>query len=131
MLLKRTDILDDLLPAEHYKFLTAFKAFDAVVTSCFSYDVDPDYLRYIRDFENAWFDLKLKVTPKVHLVIEHLEEVIELYGFGMATLNESAAEAIHADFDHHYQGFIVKDLDSLTYQKKLLHAVKTYNSGHI
>ena len=46
-------------------------------------------------------------------------------------LNESAGEALHADFDQFYQGFVVKDIDRLAYQKKLLHAVKIYNASHI
>ena len=53
----------------------------------------------------------------------------EYYGFGMALLNESAGEAIHADFAKHYQGYAVKDQESDSYQRKLLHAVKTYNSN--
>ena len=73
----------------------------------------------------------LSITTKAHLVFEHLEEVCEFYGVGMALLNESAAESVHADFDRHYQGYIVKDITSDTYRERLLHAVKTYNSGHL
>ena len=130
-MLKRLDILDDLLPPEHYRYLTAFKCFDAVVTSTFSYDLDPNYARYIREFEASWRDLGISITPKVHLLYEHLEEACEYYGFGMALLNESAGKAIHADFAKHHQGYAVKDQESDSYQKKLLHAVKTNNSNHI
>ena len=45
--------------------------------------------------------------------------------------NESAGEAVHADFDKFYQGFIVKDLNSAFYNSKLLKAVKLYNVSHI
>ena len=58
-------MLDELLSPEHYRFLRAFQCFDAVVTACFSYDLDPDYRRYIKDFEVSWKDLGLSVTPKV------------------------------------------------------------------
>ena len=61
-LLKNVDKLDALLPGEHYKYLTAFRALDAVVNSCFSYELDPCYQRYIDDFKNAWIDLKLSIT---------------------------------------------------------------------
>ena len=130
-LLNNLDVLDALLPDEHYAYLTAFKAFDAVVTSCFGYDLDPCYLTYIRAFENAWLDLKLPITPKVHVLIEHLEEDLKRYGHGTALLNESAGEAIHADFDTFYRGFIVKDLSATAYTKKLLQAVQIYNSNHV
>ena len=60
-----------------------------------------------------------------------MEEYCEYQGFGIALLNESAAESVHADFDQHYRGYIVKDRDSQSYQKKLLHSVKTYHANHI
>ena len=50
---------------------------------------------------------------------------------GTALLNESAGESLHADFDRHYQGYIVKDVAAPGYQRKLLHAVKTYNASHV
>ena len=73
-LLERTDILDEMLPSEHYKFLVAFGAFNLVVASTFSYDLDPDYERYILQFEQAWLDCGLSVTPKVHLIFEYYAE---------------------------------------------------------
>ena len=120
-----------MIPAEHRQFLAAFRSFDVVVASCFSYHLDPDYLTAIHNFEKAWNELGLSVTTKAHLVFEHLEEACERYGCGMALLNESAAESVHADFDRHYQGYIVKDINSPKYVERLLHAVKTYNSSHI
>ena len=66
--------------------------------------MDPNYFQYIQAFEVAWKELGLPMTCKVHMVCEHLAEQIDFYGFGMALLNESAGEAVHSDFDHHYQG---------------------------
>ena len=45
----------------------------------------------------------------------------------MSTAYESAGESLHADFDRHYHGYQVKDINATSYQKKLLHAIKTYN----
>ena len=53
------------------------------------------------------------------MLIEYLPEELARYGMGTALLNESAGESLHADFDKHYQGFIVKDVDAMAYQKKL------------
>ena len=52
-------------------------------------------------------------------------------GMGTALWNESAGEAVHADFDKFYRDFIVKDLNSTVYNHKLLKAVKLYNVSHI
>ena len=130
-MLKNLDVLEQLIPPEHIKYVDAFKAFNVVVESCFSYELAAGYAKSISDFETAWTSLGLSVTTKVHLVVEHLEEACDFYGFGMALLNESAAESVHADFDRHYQGYKVKDINSPKYRERLLHAVKTYNSSHI
>ena len=79
-LLKNVDRLDELLPAKHYKYLTAFRSLDCVVTSCFSYDLDPCYQRYIDDFQKAWNDLNLPIICKAHLLFEHLTEELERTG---------------------------------------------------
>ena len=52
-LLKRTDVLESLLPPEHNKFLVAFKSFNDVVAATFSYELHPDFERYISTFEQA------------------------------------------------------------------------------
>ena len=45
---------------------------------------------------------------------------VNITGHGTVILEELADESLHADFDKHYQGFIVKDLDASSYPKKLL-----------
>ena len=50
---------------------------------------------------------------------------------GMALLNESTGKSLHADFDRHYQGYIVKDVAAPGYQRKLLHAVQTYKARRL
>ena len=121
----------ELLPPEHRKFHAAFDAFNDVVESCFGNELLPGYADYICKFEQAYLDLELNITPKVHLLIEHTVENIESHGCGLGIFNESAAESIHADFDHFYQRYLVKDINSPSYLKKLQSAVTAYNSSHI
>ena len=45
--------------------------------------------------------------------------------------DQSDTPLLHANFDRHYQGYIVKDVAAAGYQRKLLHAVKTYNASHV
>ena len=40
---------------------------------------------------------------------------VNITGHGTVILEELADESLHADFDKHYQGFIVKDLDASSY----------------
>ena len=76
-------------------------------------------MRYIESFKAAWCDLGFPTMCKMHLLIEHLPEELARYGMGTALLNKSAGKSLHADFDKHYQGFIVKDVEAIAYQKKL------------
>ena len=50
---------------------------------------------------------------------------------GQGLFNESAGEAIHADFDRFYQRYAVKDVNSEAYLTKLGMAVAAYNASHI
>ena len=90
---------------EHQPFLVAFRYFDALAKACFCYELDPDYRQYITNFRRAWTNLRLPIFCKIHFIYEHLAEEVERYGMGTALLNESAGERLHADFDHHYQGY--------------------------
>ena len=130
-MLKNIDKLESILPADYHLYLVAFRSFDALAKACFSYQLDPDYKQYINDFRLAWTNLRLPIFCKVHLIYDHLAEELERYNMGTALLNESAGESLHADFDRHYQGYQVKDINATSYQKKLLHAIKTYNASHI
>ena len=117
----------EILPSEHYKFYTTLVAFDSVVDSCFGLELVPGYEKCLKDFESAWMELGLNVTPKCHLLFAHALEDIQKHGL----YNEAAAESIHADFDIFYKRYKVKDLDSSVYVDKLQAAVAAYNAGHV
>ena len=63
-----------------------FNQLSVLVSSRFSYNVDPHYRKYIADFKRAWLDLKLPIIPKAHLLFEHLHEEIEQTGKNSVTL---------------------------------------------
>ena len=50
----------------------------------------------------------LPIFCNIHLIYEHLAEEVERYGVGIALLNESVGESLHADFDRHYQRYLVR-----------------------
>lgn len=131
VLLKNAQKLLELLPESHYGFYAAFNAFNEVVETSFGLELHPEYKTSICKFEKAYLDLNLKVTPKVHLLIEHAVEDIDQHGQGLGIFNEAAAESIHADFDHFYGRYTVKDITSPSYLTKMQSAITAYNSSHI
>ena len=76
-------------------------------------------------------DLGLNITSKSYLLFAHVIEDIDKHGQGLGLFNEAAAESIHADFDHHYKRYSVKDTDANSYINRLQFAVTSYNSDHI
>ena len=51
-----------------------------VVTFCFGYGLDPCYMTYLKDSENAWFDFNLNMIPKLDILLEHLPEELQQTG---------------------------------------------------
>ena len=68
---------------------------------------------------------------QVHLVKHHLSEYIEMEGMPMALFSEQTGEALHSNFQRHWQHYQVKDPDAPAYKENLLRAVVSYNSCHI
>ena len=65
-LLMYVDRLEALsLPISCEKFITAFKSFNEVVSSCFGQDLKDNFWRTINTFSRDYMKLKINVTPKV------------------------------------------------------------------
>ena len=91
-LLKNTHKLLEILPSEHYKFYNAFVTLNSVVDSCFGVNLLPGYQKCLKDFEQAYMEKGLNVTPKAHLLFVHATEDIEKHGHGLGLFNGAAAE---------------------------------------
>ena len=77
-LLKKIELLQELCPHEHHQFVDAFISFNDVVTSCYSKDLLPQYKTNLSNFKDAYLKLKISVTPKIHAVFYHVEELCNL-----------------------------------------------------
>ena len=83
----------------------ALSAFRSVVTSTFSHSLHPDYKEHIRHFtkkyqelqeySETWYNIKLSITWKVHIISVHLEEFLSRKAVGLARYAEQASEAAH------------------------------------
>ena len=123
-----------LLPEEHANFGAAFSAFSDVVKGCFSYHVSDTIREDIEKFQKCYLNLNITVTPKVHIVFDHLYPFLKDQNAsntgawrGLAMYSEQAFEAIHADFKKRLEHFKV-NLDNEGYDGKFLRAVCMYNS---
>ena len=79
-------------------------------------------------------EFKVPVTPKLHIIFEHLPEYFELTGKTLRKKTDQTVESIHAKLDkfirsHNYQ---IRDVNSEKAGKYLLRAIKhfkRYNLG--
>ena len=88
--LEKLDDLESKVPDHLQIFVVALRAFDAVRKACFGQVLDPSYLMAIENFRIAYLALGIKITPKVHIVLEHVGEFCERHGQGLGFFSEQA-----------------------------------------
>lgn len=70
-----------------------------VVKACFGNTVDPIYNNSTDSFKNRYYNLKIKVTLKVHGVLFHIEGFLEMGRTSLWFLSEQAMQSVHFDFN--------------------------------
>ena len=84
---------------------------------------------------NAWQDLYILFdiwfSNKVHILIEHLPQVIERTGKSLYFSSEQVVEAAHAKFDKIWQRYKVTDLERDLHGDKLRNCVVDFNTKNI
>uniref|UniRef100_A0A1I8HLA7 Solute carrier family 35 member F4 n=1 Tax=Macrostomum lignano TaxID=282301 RepID=A0A1I8HLA7_9PLAT len=114
-LLNGVDILIAML-AQHNVFSAmpvahALRCFRDVKASCFGMSVCGDFENRVRAFEQAYIDLGIRVTPKVHAVIDHVVQFLNMSNLagepkkGLGFWSEQVVETAHHDFSSMWQDF--------------------------
>lgn len=129
-LLRNVDKLANIVPHEHNNFVSAFRAFNDVVSCCFGKSLERDYKQKIRTFQTSFLRLGLRVTPKIHCVFFHVIEFCDSKECGLGVWSEQAFESVHADFAKHWERYKVPSSHE-KFGDRLLRAVQEYNSNHI
>ena len=78
-------------------------------------------------------EFKVPVTPKLHIIFEHLPEYFELTGKTLRKKTDQTVESTHAKLDkfirsHNYQ---IRDVNSEKSGEYLLRAIKHFNSYNL
>ena len=85
---------------EAMPYIVVLKAFDKVVHSCFGVTLVEGYKENITMFSKLYRELGITVTPKVHMVEQHITDFMALKGeaAGLGFYSEQAMESVHHDF---------------------------------
>ena len=96
-------------------------------------EVDPNHREIVKKLEISVIKLhnqfKVPITPKLHIVFEHLPEYFEMTGKTLRKKTDQTVEATHSKLDkfirsHNYQ---IRDVESEKAGKYLLRAIKHFN----
>ena len=120
----------DIDTSRALQFVHTFDAFKTVVDKTFGERLHEGSSKAIEHFRDAYLALGISVTPKVHLVFDHVFPECEKCGHGLKYLSEHAFESLHRDFLKHLERHLVKDRDNPNFVEKLKKCVCEYNSSH-
>ena len=114
---KLADISDD---NKTRKVNEAMKSFKDVRKSCFGSIKQSDHLWHIKKFEDSYKDLHIPVTPKVHAVLDHIQDFLEdKEDVGLGPYSEQASESVHHDFNRLWtESSYKRSIEQPDYRKK-------------
>ena len=111
--------------------IKALRCFKQVVKSCYSTDLLPSFKEDIDKFRAAYMELEIPITPKVHIIFDHVSQFCQEEGKGLGIFSEQASESIHADFSSYWSKYSVKEINNPFYLVALEKACISYNSKHV
>ena len=76
-LLNSIDIWDSMSCLGICKYVEVLRKLKKVVDGCFSVILDPKFKEFIKSFKLSYIALKIPITPKIHIIFEHVEEFCE------------------------------------------------------
>ena len=114
--------------------IETMKAFNEVVEGCFGKELVDGYKEKISKFKECYKSLDLSITPKVHIVFQHIEEFLSMKSTsqerkGLGYWSEQAFEAMHHDVKVESAGLIVSETHP-EYAQKLKQFIVRYNAKH-
>lgn len=139
-LLKNVDVLWSCIqenadgdPSQHPAavFMAAFQTFGKVVHSCFGMELQEGWQVHVQQFCEAYMELGISLTPKFHIVRDHLIPFCTLKNCGLSRYSEQAFESVHADFAKFAERHHVKDKNNKLHIMRLKQSVLEYNASHI
>ena len=122
--------------AQAAKFIKTFRSFFEVVKGCFGQEVLKSFRNDLKTFKDDYLALNISITPKVHILIEHVETFLDMKASlsgvskGLGFYSEQSVESIHSDWKHFWEKYKVPD-EHPKYLDQLKLAVIAYNAKHL
>ena len=105
-ILERLDDLEASCPSSCAPLVHLLRSFKPIVSGCFGQSLDPSFHELISSFKTQFLktqqyvaglesNIRLNVTWKVHTLIVHLPQFLEMSGCGLARYSEQCGESVH------------------------------------
>ena len=114
-----------------WKIVSAFKSFKSVVESCFGQELKPSFGEDIAKFTGDYMAIGIRITPKVHIVMDHVSEFCSSWNCGLGRFSEQSSEGVHREFRRYWERHLIKDTSATRYGPNLLQTVLEYTATHI
>ena len=131
-LLKNVDSLEQVFcPIPIIPYVKVLRLLNDVVNCCFSKELCPLYEMKISKFSQAFMELGISTTPKIHILIYHVPQFCKSKGEALGIYSEQASESVHSIFEKFWQRRKVTDFKNPNYSSALYDTIVEFNSFHI
>ena len=117
-------------------YIQTMRSFKKVVERCFTVDLKPDYEEAIQEFKQDYLGLGVSITPKVHMLFQHVKEFLEIKNrergepVGLGLISEQAFECVHSDMKTMWDRVKVGS-DHPNFGERLREFISAYNAKHV
>lgn len=129
-LLTHLDVLREALIGDAHYYVDVLGAFNNVVESSFGVERKHDYSETIQHFKYLLNLHNISKTPKIHEVVEHVQEFLEENDYGLGYYSEQAFESIHTVWQTFFANYCSNPGNS-NYLSALHRAVINFNAENI
>ena len=134
-ILKNEDKFREVLEENTQIFADTLDILQKVVESCLSLDLDPEFESYIELLKESYkkfiLYFGLSVTPKFHMIFDHIVPFCKEKQSGLGIFSEQASESIHHDFNESSWKHFKLSINNANYEKELMNSVAHYNAKHL
>ena len=130
-LLLQVGLLTQQLPLHLKKYGFALNHLNEVRLACFGPKLDETgFKRKLGKFKEAYLQLGVAVTPKLHCIFTHVDQFCSKTGKSLGPLSEQAVESLHHDFAQTWARYAMPPQHP-QFGERLLQATINYNSFHL
>ena len=135
-LLNNLHYLRQYLPPHLHPFVNALEKVKCVYTIAHARSVVKNHREVISEFGDSWLVLmqNFQVTMKVHIILHHLSDYMEITGKTLCHANDQVGEAVHhsvKQFIECHPNYNHTDKSTEEYGEDILTGIKHFNANNI